>query len=95
MAAASVYDVLPTIGADVFADRGHQRAQDVSAAYDETELLAGVEDKADRQQVDFDVDDLAGRELLDPVEAVSGHVIGRQRLVEVARGNAQPPSDPL
>ena len=32
-----------------------------------------------------------GDELLDPVEAVGGHVVGRQCLVEVAGGDAQPP----
>lgn len=42
-----------------------------------------MERQADREQVDLDVDDPAGHQLLDPVEAVGWHGIGRERLVQV------------
>ena len=58
--AAGVDDVLSAVGADVLADPGHQRAEQVPGADDEAELLAGVERETDREQVDLDVDDLAG-----------------------------------
>ena len=95
MFASGVYDVLPTVGTDVLADRGHQRSQQVVAADDEAQLFTRVESEADRQQIDFDIDNLAGRELFNPVEAVGWHVTGRERLVEVAGRNAQPSFSPL
>jgi hypothetical protein len=55
-----VDDVLPAVCRGVLADSGHHRPEEVPAADDEAELFAGVEREADREQVDFDVDDLAG-----------------------------------
>jgi len=83
--------VLALVGTDVLADAEHQRAEEVPRADDEAQLLTGVEGDADREQVDLDVDDLSGHKLLDPVEAVSRHLLGRQRIVEVPCGDAQPP----
>lgn len=60
MFAAGVYDVLSAVGAGVLTYRGHHRSEDVSAVDDEAELFTGVEREADRQQVDFDVDDSPG-----------------------------------
>ncbi|WSV00969.1 hypothetical protein OG217_34975 [Streptomyces sp. NBC_01023] len=53
-------DVLPAVGRGVLADSGQHRAQERPAADDEAELFTGVEDEPDREQIDLDVDDLAG-----------------------------------
>src|SRR6266853_4014786 len=82
--------VLPTIDTGVFADSRHHRSDQVSGADNEAELLAGVEGHANRQQIDFDVNDLAGREFLYAFETMGRHVIGRQRFVEVPSRYPQP-----
>ncbi|QCH25046.1 hypothetical protein DSM43276_03319 [Mycobacteroides salmoniphilum] len=60
--------MLAVVGANAFPDRRHQCAQEVAATHDEAKLLVGVKCGTDWQQVDFDVDDLASRKLLRPVE---------------------------
>src|SRR5258708_7477839 len=80
---AGMDDVLATVDACVFPESGHHRSDQFSRTDSEEEWLAGTEGEANRQQIDVDVDDLAGREVLPGVEAVGGYVIGRQLLVEV------------
>src|SRR5438874_3989006 len=82
--------VLPTIDTGVFAHSGHHRSDQVSGTDSEAELLARVEGHANRQQIDFDVNDLAGREFLHAVETMGRYVIGRQRFVEVPSRYPQP-----
>ena len=84
MLAARVDDVLPTVGTSVLLDPGHQRSQKISGADHKAELLAGMKYETNRQQLDYDFGDFARGQLLDAVEAMSGHLIGRQHLVEVA-----------
>ena len=83
-------NVLPTIDTGVFADSGHHRSYQISGADNEAELFAGVKGEAHRQQINFDVNDLAGREFLYAVETVGRHVIGRQRFIEVTGRYPQP-----
>ena len=51
----------------------HHTAQEVIAGDDEPQLLTGAECQADVEHVYFDWDDLAGLELFNTVEAVSGY----------------------
>jgi len=57
---------------DVVADAGHQRAEEVVGADEQPGLLAGMESQAERRKIDLDLRDLAGLQLLDPVEGVGG-----------------------
>lgn len=61
----------------------------VPGADQESELLARIEDESDREQGDLDVDELAGLQLVNPVEGVLGHCVGGSGLVQVPHGNAQ------
>src|SRR6266446_6529008 len=87
---AGMDDVLATIDTGVFAESGHHRSDQVSGTDNEAELLAGMEGEANRQQIEFDVNDLAGREFLHAVEAMGRYVIGRQLFVEVPSRYPQP-----
>ncbi len=62
----------------------------VPGADQESELLARIEDESDREQGDLDVDELAGLQLVNPVEGVLGHCVGGQRFVQVSHGHPQP-----
>ena len=76
------------IGADVVSAR-HDAAQDVVAADDEPQLLARLQRQPYREKVDVHAGDFAGRQLLDPVEAVDRDGVRRAHLVEMAQGHAQ------
>jgi hypothetical protein len=65
------------------------RPQQVLRADDEPELLARVEDQADRSQVDLDLRDLTRLQLLHPVEAVRGNRIRGERFIQLPGGHAQ------
>ena len=85
-------DVLAAVDADVLAHARHQRAKQVAAADDEAQLLACAKGEADREQVDLEVDRLAGRQLGHTVKGVSGgDVVGRERRVELTDRRPQPP----
>jgi hypothetical protein len=57
--ATRVDDVRATVRTDVFLDSRHHRAKQVARADDEAKLFAWVEGKSDREQFNFDLDDLA------------------------------------
>ncbi len=73
----------------------HHTTQQVVAADDEPQLLAGVKCQPDGEHVNIDRDDLTGLEFFSAVKAVSGYDIRRCRLVQTPHGNCRRPLEPL
>jgi hypothetical protein len=73
----------------ILAERGHPWAEQILRADDQSKLLARIEHQTDWQQIDFDLNDRAGVEFLDAVEAVHRDFVRRQRLIQVSHRHAQ------
>src|SRR5260370_36424855 len=74
---------------------GHHATQQMVAADYEPQLLARIQRQPDREQVDVHFGDLSGGKLLDAVEAVDRHGVGRARLIEMPYGHAEATGGPL